>query len=153
MDLLNGLNRSVPHMVVMSIIFDILISLSEFHETRPSLAKMDIVYHSVLNAMNKGEKDKEVFGKGCSIFCRLASEARGDELLKSELMIKKLTIFEESVKRKAKNEKSVMTSEKTSKKKTKTLTKKHGCQLTDSIVRYYDMPLLAITSLMKRLRK
>ena len=36
-NLLNGLNRSVPHIEVMSIVFDIFISIAEFHETRPQL--------------------------------------------------------------------------------------------------------------------
>ena len=65
MDLLNGLNRSVPHIDVMSIIFDILVSLAEFKDTRSNLAKLDIVYDSVIVAMGKGEKNSEVFGKGC----------------------------------------------------------------------------------------
>ena len=84
MNLLNGLNRSVPHIDVMSIIFDILVSLAEFKDTRSNLAKLDIVYDSVIVAMGKGEKNSEVFGKGCSLFWRLATEVEGRSKLKSK---------------------------------------------------------------------
>lgn len=53
-NLLNGLNRSVPHIEVMCIIFDVFISLAEYHDTRPKLAKMELVYDAVLTAMTKG---------------------------------------------------------------------------------------------------
>ena len=39
------------------------------------------------------------------------------------------------------------------KKNIKTLTTKHGCQLTENIVRYQSVPLTAINVLMKQLRK
>ena len=161
MELLDGLNRSVPHIDVMSIIFDILISLAEFQDTRTDLAGMEDVYTSVLKAMGKGEKNSDVFGKGCSIFWRLASEVHGRKCLKSDYIMKKLAEFEETQKRKQKQtsgsslsamlDKNKATALK--KKTTKTLTTKHGCQLTENIVRYHSEHFLAISVLMKRLRK
>ena len=151
-NMLNGLNRSVPHIEVMSIIFDIFISLTEFHETRPLLAKMEIIYEAILVAMSKGEKNIDLFGKGCSLFWRLAALDYGSSALKNDKNFKKLNEFEDTQKRKRKQPSS-SSLKFNNKTKTKTLTTKHGCQLTDSIVRFHSDPYLAITVLMKRLRK
>ena len=148
-NLLNGLNRSVPHIEVMSIIFDIFISLAEFHETRPLLAKMEIVYEGVLGAMAKGEKNSELFGKGCSLFWRLS--LNGLSYLKQEQIFKKLIEFEETQKRKKKQPSSSGLTK--NKPKMKSLTTKHGYQLTENIVRFHFDPYIAINVLMKRLRK
>ena len=154
-ELLNGLNRSVPHIEVMSIVFDILICLAEYRETRPLLAQMEKVIQAVLSAMNKGRKNNDVFGKGCSLFWRLAAETHGKTLLKSRKILDKLTEFEDTEKRRKKPPSSnSLLSLTTSKKTTKfSLTTKHGCQLTESIIRFHSDPYLAVTLLMKRLRK
>jgi hypothetical protein len=157
MELLNGLNRSVPHIEVMSIIFDILISLAEFHETRPLLAGFEVVYKSVIQAMSK-VNDKDVFGKGCSLFWRLALEAKGRDLIRKDSYIwKKLLEFEDACKRKKKppsaSDLFLLMKKKQPVEKSKSLTTKHGCQLTENIVRHHTDGLLAINVLMKRLRK
>ena len=153
MQLLNGLNRSVPHTHVMSIIFDILISLAEFRETRSKLAAFDLVYASVVGAMSKVEKSSDVFGKGCSLFWRLAAEEAGKVALNKGRILKKLTEFEQTQKRRKKppSMTDLLTKNK-AKKVNPRLTTKHGCQLTESIVRHHSDSYLAITILMKRLR-
>jgi hypothetical protein len=157
-DLMNGLNRSIPHVEVMSTILDILISLAEFEATRPLLASMEVVYEAVMAAMVKiGDKNADIFCKGCSLFWRLGLEAAGLKILiQDDKMIKRLSEFEESQKRKRKNpsSSSIFRPRLASKtpKKAKTLSTKHGCQLTESIVRYHMDPYLAITVLMKKLK-
>merc|ERR1719189_2816066 len=137
-DLLNGLNRSVPHIDVMSIIFDILLSLAEFQETRSKLATIEVVYKSVLMAMSKGEKNAEVLGKGCSLFWRLAHEVEGRNHLKNDFIFKKLNEFEGKQKRlkrqssltmvqKRENFNKTTSSATNLRKNIKTLTTKHGC--------------------------
>ena len=110
---------------------------------------MDYVYDSVLSAMSKLEKHPEVFGKGCSLFWRLALEAKGREWLKA---CKKLNDFELNQKRKKKMPSNSSLTTNKQPKQTKKLTTKHGCQLTESIVRYHSDAFLAITVLMKRLK-
>ena len=156
MDILNGLNRSVPHIEVMSIILDILISLAEFNETRAQLAAISSVYPSVISTMSKGEKNVQVFGKGCSLLFRLAAEKSGKSNLKDQRIFKKLKEFEDTQNRlKRRTNSSTLLSKPLAAKipKKKSLTTKHGCQLTDSIVRFHADPHLAISGLMKRLSK
>ena len=86
--------------------------------------------------------------------------------IESKFVFKKLTEFEETQKRKKTKPPSASSlsalllkkdSDKAAaalKKTTKlSLTTKHGCQLTESIVRYHSDPLMAISIVMKRLRK
>ena len=156
MDILNGLNRSVPHIEVMSIILDILISLAEFSETRTKLAEIASVYPSIISTMGKGEKNAHVFGKGCSLFLRLAFEKSGKDHLKEQRILKKLKEFEDTQNRlKRRTNSSTLLTKPVATKvpKKKSLTTKHGCQLTDSIVRFHADPHLAINGLMKRLSK
>ena len=158
MDILNGLNRSVPHIEVMSIIFDILISLAEFDETRCQLAKIKMVFPSVVGAMSKGEKNAQVFGKGCSIFWRLASVTTGKSHLKQDRVFKKLKEFDDTqnrLKRRTTSASQLLMKAAPTAKMTKkiSLTTKHGCQLTENIVRYHVDPHAAISGLMKRLTK
>ena len=114
---------------------------------------MNSIYEAVLSAMAKGEKNNHLFGKGCSLFWRLALD--NPSMLIRNSVMKKLTEFEESMhKRKKKPPSSSMLLNKTTMKvKPNRLTNKHGCQLSDNIVRYHDDPLQAITHLMKRLKK
>ncbi len=87
-DLLDGCNRSLPHIEVMSIIFDILISLAEFEDTRPALASgYPNLYEVVIRAMAKGEKNLDMFGKGCSLLWRLASESSGKKVNKHKVFV------------------------------------------------------------------
>ena len=114
-------------------------------------------------AMSKGEKNAEIFGKGCSLLWRLANEVEGRNHLKSDFIFKKLTEFEEKQKRLKRQSSLTLvqkrenfnktTSATNLKKNAKTLTTKHGCQLTENIVRYHFDPLTAINVLMKRLRQ
>ena len=114
-------------------------------------------------AMSKGEKNAEVLGKGCSLFCRLAKEVEGLNCLKSDFIFKRLAEFEDKQKRLKRQSSMTLvqkrenfnktTSATNLKKNTKILTTKHGCQLTENIVRYHSDPLTAINGLMKQLRK
>ena len=156
MDILNGLNRSVPHLEVMSIILDILISLAEYEETRSKLVGIDLVFPSVIATMGKGEKNAEVFGKGCSLLWRLASTKKGQSHLREDRIFKKLKEFDDTqnrLKRRTQSASQLTRLPLTKIVKKVALTTKHGCQLTENIVRFHTDPHVAINGLMKRLSK
>ena len=156
MDILNGLNRSVPHLEVMSIILDILISLAEFEETRSKLVGIDLVFPSVIATMGKGEKNAQVFGKGCSLLWRLASTKKGQSHLREDRIFKKLKEFDDTqnrLKRRTQSASQLTRLPLTKIVKKVALTTKHGCQLTENIVRFHTDPHVAINGLMKRLSK
>ena len=156
MDILNGLNRSVPHLEVMSIILDILISLAEYEETRSKLVGIDLVFPSVIATMGKGEKNAQVFGKGCSLLWRLASTKKGQSHLREDRIFKKLKEFDDTqnrLKRRTQSASQLTRLPLTKIVKKVALTTKHGCQLTENIVRFHTDPHVAINGLMKRLSK
>ena len=156
MDILNGLNRSVPHLEVMSIILDILISLAEYEETRSKLVGIDLVFPSVIATMGKGEKNAQVFGKGCSLLWRLASTEKGQSHLREDRIFKKLKEFDDTqnrLKRRTQSASQLTRLPLTKIVKKVALTTKHGCQLTENIVRFHTDPHVAINGLMKRLSK
>ena len=120
------------------------------------MAGIGLVFPSVVAAMGKGEKNAQVFGKGCSLLWRLASTKKGQSHLKDERIFKKLKEFDDTqnrLKRRTQSASQLTRLPMSKIVKKVSLTTKHGCQLTESIVRYHTDPHAAINGLMKRLSK